>query len=72
MEVFHISQVLVVAIMKQSSEDAKIKLVQFYFEAKSVILTQLEFRIFHGPENTILKLYSEYCSQFSGSGEYLQ
>ena len=58
--------------MKQSSEDAKIKLVQFYFEAKSVILTQLEFRIFHDPENTILKFYSEYYSQFSDSGEYSQ
>ena len=65
-------QILVVAIMKQSSEDAKIKLVQFHFEAKSVILTQREFRIFRGPENTILKLYSEYWSQFSGSGEYIQ
>ena len=58
--------------MEQSSDDAKIKLVQFYFEAKSVILTQREFRIFHGPENTILKFYSDYCSQFSGSGENLQ
>ena len=58
--------------MKQWPEDAKIKLVQFYFQAKSVILTQREFRIFRGPENTILKLYYEYCSQFSGSGEYLQ
>ena len=58
--------------MKQSSEDAKIKLVQFYFGSEVGHFDKREFRIFHGPENTILKLYSEYCSQFSDSGEYLQ
>ena len=39
-------QILVVAIMIQSSEDAKIKFVQFYFEAKSVILTNVSFVFF--------------------------
>ena len=39
-------QIIVVAIMKQSSEDVKIKLVQFYFEAKSVILTNASFVFF--------------------------
>ena len=39
-------QIIIVSIMKQLSEDAKIKLVQFYLEAKSVILKNVSFVFF--------------------------
>ena len=50
----------------------KNKTCAILFGSKVGHFDKREFRIFHGPENTILKLYSEYCSQFSDSGEYLQ
>ena len=67
-------QIIVVAIMKQSSDDAKIKLVQFYFEAKSVILTNVSFVFFMVQKipywNFILNIVRNFLTQEKNYNNY--